>query len=202
MPRAAAPDPVHWVAAGRRDQQPLQRPAVQKQRGGAGAFRSGPSSLVSSGSVGGLEGVHHGLRDPAAVGDLVAVLPGPRPDRRGLLPVQRLRPPDPSSRSSSAPGARPPRRIRRSCGPPRQTTPASRAAGRRCPRTGQSHRPGRRWRTRPCPPHPTRRGRRRTSRSLAAPCMLPFQSCRVVSPPIMHIPTSTGKLADLGSGPR
>jgi hypothetical protein len=27
--------------------------------------------------------------------------------------------------------------------------------------------------------------------------MLPFQSCHVVPPPIMHIPTSTGKLATL-----
>src|SRR5215207_6387076 len=58
-----------------------------------GPERFAPSLLlVSPGSVGGLEGVHHGLRNPATVGDLVAVLPSPRPDRRGLLPVEWLRP--------------------------------------------------------------------------------------------------------------
>src|SRR5215210_4593441 len=58
-----------------------------------GPERFAPSLLlVSPGSVGGLEGVQHGLRNPAAVGDLVAVLPSPRPDRRGLLPVEWLRP--------------------------------------------------------------------------------------------------------------
>jgi hypothetical protein len=49
-----------------------------------------PSRLVRS--VGGLEGIHDCLGDAAAVGDLVAVLPGPRPDRRGLLAVERLGP--------------------------------------------------------------------------------------------------------------
>jgi len=52
---------------------------------------SGPL-LVSLGSVGGVEGLDHGLGDAAAVGDLVAVLPGPGSDRRGLLAVERLRP--------------------------------------------------------------------------------------------------------------
>jgi hypothetical protein len=41
-------------------------------------------------SVGGLEGLHDCLRDATAVGDLVAILPGPRPDRGGLHTVERV----------------------------------------------------------------------------------------------------------------
>src|SRR3954453_17435149 len=44
--------------------------------------------------------------------------------------------------------------------------------------------PGRRARTRPCLPHRTRRGRRRTSRSLAVPCVLPFQPTELCHLPV------------------
>ena len=94
-PIRARPQPEHGYAygPGRRGQQPVPTASnsVATRRGRSFPLR--PLLVLSFGSVGGLEGVHHGLGDPAAVGDLVAVLPGPGPDRRGLLPVQRLRPP-------------------------------------------------------------------------------------------------------------
>jgi hypothetical protein len=65
------------------------RNACSDERGPKRKLRPPPS--VSIRSVGGLEGVHDSLRDPAPVGDLVAVLPGPCPDRGGLLANEGLR---------------------------------------------------------------------------------------------------------------